>query len=79
MKAKLLHKQSGQKTFALVFDTGDEVVAGLLAFAKEKRLAASHFTAIGAFSDVTLGYFDLEKRDYQKLPVREQGSAFADR
>ncbi len=72
MKAKLLHKQSGQKTFALVFDTGDEVVAGLLAFAKEKRLSASHFTAIGAFSDVTLGYFDWEKKDYQKLPVREQ-------
>ncbi len=72
MKAKLLHKQSGQKTFALVFDTGDEVVAGLLAFAEEKRLSASHFTAIGAFSDVTLGYFDWEKKDYQKLPVREQ-------
>lgn len=77
MKAKLLHKQSGQKTFALVFDTGDEVVAGLLAFAKEKRLSASHFTAIGAFSDVTLGYFDWEKKDYQKLPVREQVEALS--
>lgn len=72
MKSKLLHEQSGQKTFALVFDSGDEVVAGLLAFAKDKHLAASHFTAIGALSDVTLGYFDWEKKDYQKLPVGEQ-------
>lgn len=72
MKAKLLHEQQGQKTFAVVFDKGDEVVAGLLAFAKEQSLAASHFTAIGAFSDVTLGYFDWERKDYQKLPVREQ-------
>jgi uncharacterized protein len=35
-------------------------------------LAASHFTAIGGFQEATLGYFDLEKKDYNKLPVREQ-------
>jgi uncharacterized protein len=72
VKAKLLHEQQGQKTFAVVFDQGEEVVAGLLAFAQGNSLAASHFTAIGAFSDVTLGYFDWEKKDYRKLPVREQ-------
>ena len=72
MKAKLIHEQQGQKTFVLVFDKGDEVVAGLLSFAKENGLAASHFTGIGAFSEVTLGFFDWERKDYQKLPVREQ-------
>ena len=72
MKAKLLHQQDGQKTFAVVFDTGDEVVSGLLAFAKEKGLAGSHFTAIGAFSDITFGFFDLDKKDYQKLQINEQ-------
>src|SRR5438270_3727727 len=71
VKAKLLSEQ-GDKTFALIFDTGDEVMAGLLGFAKEKRLAGSHFTAIGACSDVTLGYFDWQKKDYRKIPVREQ-------
>lgn len=71
MKAKLLNDQGG-KTYAVVFDTGDEVAAGLLAFAKEHRLAGSHFTAIGAFHDVTLGYFNWQKKDYQKIPVREQ-------
>jgi predicted DNA-binding protein with PD1-like motif len=71
MKAKLLHDQ-GEKTFAVVLDTGDEVAGGLLSFAKEKRLAGSHLTAIGAFSDVTLGYFDWQKKDYKKIPVREQ-------
>jgi predicted DNA-binding protein with PD1-like motif len=72
VKAKLLHEQHGQKTFAVVFNTGDEVVTGLLAFAKEKRLAGSHFTAIGAFSDITFGFFDLDKKDYQRLQVNEQ-------
>lgn len=72
MKEKLLHEESGQKTFALVFDTGDEVATGLLAFAKEKGLAGSHFTAIGALNDVTLGFFDWDKKDYQKIQINEQ-------
>jgi predicted DNA-binding protein with PD1-like motif len=72
VKAKLLHEQQGQKTFAVVFDTGDEVVSGLLAFAKKEHLGGSHFTAIGAFSDVTLGFFDWDKKDYQKLKISEQ-------
>ncbi len=72
MKTQLLHEHDGEKTFVLVFATGDEAIAGLTAFAKEKKLAASHFTAIGGFSEATLGYFDLEKKDYNKLPVREQ-------
>lgn len=71
MKAKLIQEQ-GEKTFALIFDTGDEVASGLLEFARSNRLAGSHFTAIGAFSDVTLGYFDWERKEYMKIPVREQ-------
>lgn len=72
MKAQLIHDNQGEKTFVLIFATGDEAVAGLTAFAKEKKLAASHFTAIGGFQEATLGYFNLERKDYDKLPVREQ-------
>jgi uncharacterized protein len=72
VKAKLLHEHRGQKTFAVVFDTGDEVISGLLAFAKETGLAGSHFTAIGALSEVTLGFFDWDKKDYQKLQISHQ-------
>jgi predicted DNA-binding protein with PD1-like motif len=71
MKAKLLSAQ-GEKTFALVFDHGDEAVAGLTTFARREGLAASHFTAIGAFSDVVLGYFDRQRREYARIPIREQ-------
>jgi len=72
MKAKQIGEAHGEKAFAVIFDTGDEVKAGLVAFAKEQRLAGSHFTAIGAFSEVTLGYFDWQKKEYRKIPVREQ-------
>jgi uncharacterized protein len=56
----------------LIFDTGDEVVSTLTAFAKENHIAAAHFTAIGAFSDAGLGYFDLQKKDYLKNQLDEQ-------
>jgi predicted DNA-binding protein with PD1-like motif len=72
MKSKLIHEHEGEKTFALIFDTGDEAIAGLRNFARANRIGAGRFTAIGAFRDVTLGYFDWERKDYQKIPVNEQ-------
>ncbi|PYM84060.1 MAG: DUF296 domain-containing protein [Candidatus Rokuibacteriota bacterium] len=71
MKSTLLDA-TGPRTWVLIFDKGDEPVAGLTAFAKAQKLGAAHFTAIGAFSDVTLGYFDRAKRDYKKIPLHEQ-------
>lgn len=71
MQTKLLH-QDEERTFALVFETGDEVASGLLGFAKERSLRASHFSGIGAFSDITLGFFDWQKKDYQEIPLQEQ-------
>ncbi len=71
MRAKLLNEQP-EKTYALVFDTGDEVMKTLQSFAREHGLAGSHFTAIGAFREATLGYFDWQKKDYLRIAVREQ-------
>jgi hypothetical protein len=71
VKAKLIN-ELGEKTYAIVFDKGDEVVEGLLFFAREKKVQASHFTAIGALSDVTLGYFNWTKKTYDKISIREQ-------
>jgi len=76
MNAKVIQEQ-GEKTYALIFETGDEVATGLAEFARKNRLAGSHFTAIGAFRDVTLGYFDWEKKDYTKIPIREQVEVLA--
>src|SRR5262245_29727980 len=72
MNARELYENGGQKTVAMIFETGDEVMKTLQAFAQENHLGGSHFTAIGAFREVTLGYFDWDKKDYKKIPVREQ-------
>jgi predicted DNA-binding protein with PD1-like motif len=76
MKARTID-QGSERTWALVFETGDEVVSTLQAFAAEHRLGAARFTAIGAFSEATLGYFDWESKTYAKIPVREQVEVLA--
>ena len=72
MRSKLIHEHDGEKTYALIFETGDEAMAGLVDFAGKNKLGAARFTAIGAFRDVVLGYFDWESKQYKKIPVREQ-------
>ena len=72
MKSKQLETHGEEVTWALVLDQGDEVMATLTAFARQRGMTAGHFTAIGAFSEVTLGYFDRESKDYVKIPVPEQ-------
>jgi hypothetical protein len=77
MRSKLLDESHGRRTFALIFDTGDEAMAGLSRFAREQRLTAAQFTAIGAFSRATIAYFDWESKEYQKILVEEQVEVLA--
>jgi uncharacterized protein len=71
MQSKLIDDRA-ESTFAVVFEAGEEVMSGLLRFATEHHLAGAHFTAIGAFERVTLGFFDMQKKDYRKIPINEQ-------
>ncbi|QOF80480.1 PPC domain-containing DNA-binding protein [Variovorax sp. 38R] len=71
MKFKVLNA-GPERTIALVFDTGDEVVPLLEEFAKAQSLSASRFSAIGALRGAVLGYFDWERKEYERIPVGEQ-------
>jgi uncharacterized protein len=71
MRTKLIN-DAPQRTFAVVFDRGDEVLENLLAFARSEELSAAEFTGVGALSDVVLGYFDWQEKDYRRIPVAEQ-------
>ena len=71
MKAKVLN-DTPERTLALVFDSGDEVMAQLQGFAADHNLTASRFTAIGAFERATLGWFDWDTKSYRRIPVNEQ-------
>lgn len=70
MNSKLINQSP--KTLAIVFETGDEVIAGLKQAAREYNLAASHFTAIGAFSELVVGFFNAETKEYQQTSIHQQ-------
>ena len=72
MKSKLLHDKEGLKTFAVVMDKGDEVREKLLEFANTNRFADAHLSAVGALSEVTLGFFDRQQKSYKKIMINEQ-------
>jgi predicted DNA-binding protein with PD1-like motif len=63
---------SSLRTFAIVFQTGDEVSSLLKQFALEQGLTGARFTAVGGFSEATLGYFVWDRREYEPIPIDEQ-------
>lgn len=71
MKSKLIN-DADLKTYALIFEEGDEVSKVIEDFAKEKNLTGSRFSGIGAFKKLILGYFDINKKDYIKNEIDEQ-------
>lgn len=77
MRSVELDRERGHRTFAVVFDPGEEAAAGLLAFTHERALASASFTGIGALERVTLGFWDPDTREYRPIAVREQVEVLA--
>lgn len=71
MQAKILN-EGPERTCALVLQAGEEVVSALEGFAQEHGLAATRITAIGALQQAVLGYFDWQRKDYERIAVDEQ-------
>ncbi|RWA73158.1 PPC domain-containing DNA-binding protein [Mesorhizobium sp.] len=72
MKSKLVAETSGQRTFVVVLDPGEEAIAALTAFAGQEDITGASLTAIGAFEKATVGWFDVLSKSYRKIPVDEQ-------
>jgi predicted DNA-binding protein with PD1-like motif len=72
MKIQQLDDVEGRRSFVMVCDRGDDPVEALTAAAKRFDLSGASLTGIGAFSGVTLGFFDRTRRDYARRVIREQ-------
>lgn len=74
MQAKLVSggKNGEPRVWAIVFRDGDEVMSGLTEWATRNIIKGGYLTAIGAFSEATLAWFDLDKKAYRNIPVDEQ-------
>jgi uncharacterized protein len=63
MRYKLVEEQP--RTYVLIFESGDELAAGLKQFASEQKMAGSSFKAIGALRSAKLGWFNWETKKYE--------------
>lgn len=55
-----------------VLDKGDQAMSSLTGLAAREGIQGASVTAIGAFSEATVGYFDRDARSYHEIPVDEQ-------
>jgi uncharacterized protein len=66
---KVIIEDNGK--FLIRFDKDEEVFAGLLNFATEHNITAAVFTAIGACSEIEIGFFNTTLKDYRRKPLFE--------
>ncbi|MCZ9338444.1 DNA-binding protein, partial [Streptomyces sp. TRM76130] len=57
---------------AVVLEPDEEPVQVLTDFARSHDIRAAQITAVGAFKDAVVGWFDRETRDYRPIAVGEQ-------
>jgi uncharacterized protein len=72
-----VNREREARTFALVFDRGDDALAELARFCREERVGTGRLSAIGGFSKATLGYFSRTKKLYEPIAVEEQVEALS--
>lgn len=56
----------------IVFEPGERVIEGLVAYAGQKRIKGAHFTAIGGFRELELKYFNMRSKQYEQRQVKQQ-------
>jgi uncharacterized protein len=76
LRSKLL-VDGEERVWALVFDADEEAMTALADWARSQRATACSFTGIGAFSRATVGFFDVERRDYDRIEIDEQVEVLA--
>ncbi len=72
MRVQLLNPGETTKHYAVIFYQGDEALSGLVEFAEKYQVTSAHFTAIGALSGATLGFFDPQRKMYKKILIDGQ-------
>ncbi len=71
MRSKSI-KEGPNRVFVLILDQGEEAFAAITEFANRERIDGASVTAVGAFSEAKVGWFDLATRKYKPIVVKEQ-------
>jgi hypothetical protein len=60
------------RTFVLIGEIGDDALKAINAFARDQNVSAAQITAVGAFRQATVGWFDRATKDYRRIHLDEQ-------
>ncbi|HET7886769.1 MAG TPA: PPC domain-containing DNA-binding protein [Bradyrhizobium sp.] len=71
MRSKTI-ESGANRVFVLILDDGEEVFKAITAFANRERIEGASVTAIGAFSEAKVGWFDLAAKTYKPIGIGEQ-------
>ena len=77
MKSKLLAEGDHGRTYVVVLEPGEEAFGAIRAFAAKEAIDGAQVTAIGAFSNAVVGFFDFARKDYARIPIDEQCEALS--
>jgi len=61
-----------ERTFVLILDPGEEAFKAITDFANQQGISGASVSAVGAFAEAKVGWFDLSAKTYKPLPVSEQ-------
>jgi uncharacterized protein len=71
MKSKSI-SSGAERTFVLVLDQGEEAFKAITEFTNQHRISGASVSAIGAFAEARIGWFDLPAKTYRPIAVNEQ-------
>jgi uncharacterized protein len=71
MKSRSI-KEGPERVFVLILDPGEEAFKAITEFADREQIDGASVTAIGAFSEARVGWFDLAAKKYKPIEVKEQ-------
>lgn len=71
MKGKIVSADDGVKTHVVVLDAGEEAFEALTRYVNDAGIAAASLTAIGAFRQATVAFYQYETKSYTDIPVAE--------
>ena len=71
MKSKSV-ASGAERVFVLILDQGEEAFKAITDFADKERIEGASLSAIGAFAEAKVGWFDLSAKKYKPIMVNEQ-------
>src|SRR4051794_23353367 len=72
MESKVVAAEAVSRTTIVILESGEEAFATLTRFANDMAISGASMTAIGAFENAVVGWFDFQTKSYKKTPIDEQ-------